>query len=114
MVLTTQEVVDDAKELARWKGFGLTPNKGCKLVWVRFFDDQILIEVEYFPGDPGSTSGPPEKCYPEEPDEIEVINVLINGKMIDPSGIFTGKQLEKMGEEARQKIIESYSERDAE
>jgi len=33
----------------------------------------------YSPGDPGKYSGPPEKCYPAEPPEAEVITLKCDG-----------------------------------
>lgn len=36
--------------------------------------------ANYYPGDPGRTSGPPEKCYPPEPDELEINTLTRNGQ----------------------------------
>lgn len=33
----------------------------------------------FYPGRPGVYSGPPEKCYPDEPDEVEVIELTCEG-----------------------------------
>jgi hypothetical protein len=48
---------------------------------------QIEIEVtyDYTPGTPGKTYGPPEKCYPPEPDDVDIISVknLDSGADID-------------------------------
>jgi hypothetical protein len=30
------------------------------------------LSVQYYPGDPGKTYGPPEQCYPPEPDEVDI------------------------------------------
>jgi hypothetical protein len=35
---------------------------------------------EYFPGDPGRCSGPPENCYPPEPPEVNLSELKLNGK----------------------------------
>lgn len=39
--------------------------------------EEIEYEVtaHFHPGSPGRTSGPPDKCYPAEPAEIEIISV---------------------------------------
>ena len=34
----------------------------------------------FYPGRPGQFSGPPEKCYPDEPDEVEILTLLCGGK----------------------------------
>lgn len=36
----------------------------------------------YHPGDPGKYSGPPETCYPSEPAEVELVDVLYEGKSV--------------------------------
>lgn len=45
----------------------------------RFFDRRIVISGQpvlvsgtYWPGDPGQCSGPPEGCYPPEPDDLDL------------------------------------------
>lgn len=35
--------------------------------------------ASYTPGDPGRLSGPPEKCYPPEPAEVEVTSLKCEG-----------------------------------
>jgi len=41
----------------------------------------LEIDFDYNPGDPGQTSGPPERCYPPEDDEFVLNSVhLIEGK----------------------------------
>lgn len=37
-------------------------------------------EVDYTPGTPGRYSGPPEKCYPHEPPEVEITALTVDGK----------------------------------
>lgn len=33
----------------------------------------------FYPGDPGRTFGPPEKCYPPEPDELDIVTLTYRG-----------------------------------
>jgi hypothetical protein len=37
----------------------------------------LRCEIDYSPGDPGNTSGPPENCHPREPEEFELTTLLI-------------------------------------
>jgi len=40
------------------------------------------IECDVTPYDPGRTWGDPEKCYPPEGGEVEIVSVKLNGKEI--------------------------------
>lgn len=53
----------------------------------------LLVSYNYYLGDPGQISGPPERCYPPEPDEIEITGIAID--------------LNKLEDEMREKIEEA-------
>lgn len=36
----------------------------------------VLVEIDYTPGDPGNVFGLPENCWPEEPATIDIIKVV--------------------------------------
>jgi len=38
----------------------------------------VRVTVEYDPGDPGRLAGPPDRCYPPEPESVEVLSVQLN------------------------------------
>jgi hypothetical protein len=40
----------------------------------------LRVHYSYRPGDPGRTSGPPERCYPPEPEELEISSILLRGE----------------------------------
>lgn len=53
---------------------------------VAFFDEpfemlgvEMLASGTYYPGSPGRYSGPPEDCYPAEPDEVEIEALTVAG-----------------------------------
>jgi hypothetical protein len=109
---------DQAKEAARLDGAGLIAQEGCLLLWLRLGDARVLAEVEYDEGEPSQTSGPPERCYEGTPESACVIQVLINGAMVDVDGVFCEEQIERWQEEAcehiRQEQAESYADAMAE
>ena len=41
-------------------------------VFVRGCDEEIEVSGSVDPGDPGQTSGPPERCWPPEPASAEI------------------------------------------
>ena len=41
------------------------------------------IEYAYIPMIPGRLSGPPEDCYPDEPEEIELISVSLANNSVN-------------------------------
>lgn len=38
-------------------------------------EHDVEIEYDFSPGRPGVTYGPPERCYPDEPPEVEYTKV---------------------------------------
>jgi len=71
-------------ELRRLQGKGLIPQRGCLIAEMPLGDATVMVEYEYTPpqrgvhtlrnGDPG---------YPDEPAEVVILNVLVNGQMVD-------------------------------
>jgi hypothetical protein len=47
--------------------------KSAYITFSIFHDDvEYRVSGTYTPEDPGQTSGPPERCYPPEPDSFEI------------------------------------------
>jgi len=72
---------------------------------MKTYNVEVKLEVEFFgipfeayikgtyrPGDPGKISGPPEKCYPPEPDEFEASEVVLYYE--DSKGTLTRIEIE--------------------
>jgi len=59
----------------------MKPSTHKHKTWVNIGENEIDCVVEFtaYPGDPGCTSGPPEKCYPPEPPELEILSIQGNG-----------------------------------
>jgi hypothetical protein len=81
-------------ELRRWQGIGLQPAKGCHLLELPLNDSSAWVEFEFTPGRPGRYSGPPEACYPDEPAEVVICQVLVNGTMVSVE-VFSDEQIER-------------------
>jgi hypothetical protein len=72
-------------ELNRLRGCGLQTCKGTELLDVPFGDATVTIEFSYSAAVPGRIWGPPDYCYEDEPEQIDIHGVLINGAMVVPN-----------------------------
>lgn len=85
--------------------------KSCYLTFSLFHDDiEYRIAGLYTPPDPGQTSGPPERCWPPEPDDFEIDtceNALEPGAAI-PDGL-----VDSLTEAARERAAEIYHDQKA-
>lgn len=46
---------------------------------ITFLGTDLTVVGDYTPGVAGHTYGPPEDCYPEEPSNFEIEDILVNG-----------------------------------
>ena len=53
-----------------------------------YCDVPVVVEYSYSPGAPGRLWGPPEDCYPEEPPEIDILSVKVDGDLLDADNGF--------------------------
>ena len=47
---------------------------------------ELRVSYSATPGDPGRTSGPPERCYPPEPPEFEIEKIELQWSIPDDLG----------------------------
>ena len=47
---------------------------------------ELRVSFRATPGDPGQTSGPPERCYPPEPPEFEIEKIELQWSIPDDLG----------------------------
>lgn len=76
-----RRVADLSHELRTLKGDNALPQRGCRLVTVPFLMGSLLCEVE---GD--------------GKDELAVVNVLINGRWLDPQDVRAFMDVDHIGE----------------
>ena len=48
-------------------------------------EQYVMVGYHYTPAQPGRYSGPPEDCYPDEPDEIDL--VAVSCEVLNPIGL---------------------------
>lgn len=100
--LPAHELLPEAQRLVREllliEGVGQKPQAGGQFFNGTLDDAEVLIEFCFSAGRPGRYWGPPEDCHPDEPDDLELIGVLVNGAWVDPS-YFSEKQLDRWSEE---------------
>jgi hypothetical protein len=71
-------------ELQRLQGKGLIPQPGCLIAEMPLGDASVIVEYEYTPGRPGMrTLRNGDPGYPDEPAQVNIIQVLVNGAMVD-------------------------------
>lgn len=82
-------------QLQSYTGENAKAARGCQIAEVHDATGTYTVEVEYTPGQRGRFSGPPEKCYPDEPSELNIVQVLINGEWLDPQDLIHPDVLER-------------------
>ena len=71
-------------EHKRLQGHGLKPQAGCLIAEMSLGDSAAMVEYEYEPGQRGCMylrNGDPG--YPDEPAQVNIVSVLVNGRMVD-------------------------------
>ena len=68
---------------------------------------EVVVEYAFHKGDPGRTSGPPERCYPPEPAYIEIISVMHGA--IDIEIYLSDEQMAWIEQEIESKITEQQA-----
>ena len=92
-------------QLDRHEGIGLKASKGCTLAEVTDANgNPFTVEYEYEPGTPGRTSGPPERCYPDEPACLMITGVYVNGELIE-TDVFSDEVISRWEQELCEKQI---------
>lgn len=73
---------------------------------------ELCIDYQYTPGDPGVISGPPERCRPPEPDELEIreiLEIMGNGLYKVLPSFLTDGEFDDLLEKVRTKYEEESS-----
>jgi hypothetical protein len=71
-------------ELQRLQGKGLIPQLGCLIAEMPLGDATVMVEYEYEPAQRGVHTLPNgDPGYPDEPAQVNIVSVLVNGAMVD-------------------------------
>jgi len=70
-------------DLAVMYGDDLTVSKGCEIAELIFGDGVAQVEFEYRAGYASQTSGPPERCYEGQDEEITILRAYLHGSWHD-------------------------------
>ena len=97
---------DAVRELARWRGQNLTPRRGCLLTRMILGDAEVVVEYEYQPAQ--AAQGDPDRPCPGPgfAASVEILQVLINGRMCDAEDVIPEATLDLW----REKIAENWAE----
>jgi len=99
-----------AREVALLRGIGHTPQRGCSFITKPLGDAECVVEFEFSPGRPGRYFGRPEDCYPDEPAEVTILQVLVNGIWCDPSDFLADSVIARWQEEIEQEACDNAAD----
>ena len=78
-------------------------------VEILYEDHFVNVEFDYFAGRPAKLWGPPENCYPEDPEEIEITSLDGLGRSVSD---LTDGEYEHICDLIKEKLNESDREPD--
>jgi len=71
-----------------------------------FNDVGLVVTGSYSPGDPGQTSGPPERCWPPEPASFDCDSICVVGSNVDIIELLDSTMLEAIIDKAMEKAAD--------
>ena len=82
------------------------------LTFDTWIDDGLEAKVvaNYWPGRPGVYSGPPEKCYEDEPDNREIVSCVVKGQPITLTEDQEVELLNRLMEQAAEAYADSRTD----
>ena len=77
-------------------------------------DVDCVIAYDYSPAQRGRYSGPPEDCYPDEPAEVDITDVVLQGMLLSPERLSALIGELNEDQDLKAGIIEAEEEKDSE
>ena len=71
---------------------------------------EVSLVGHYTPGSPGRTYGPPEDCYPAEPEDVELEVALVDGKPFELTEHEEELALEELAVQAQEEMESDYDD----
>lgn len=104
-----QQVGRLERELAQFRaeylGKGVTPQPGCRIATVSLEDADVLVEFEFQAEEAPNYDADSRGAGPGCPASVSVLNILVNGKWIDPHGYVADEVIERWEEELCEEAV---------
>lgn len=105
-----RRVADLSEQVRTLKGENARPQAGCHFTTVYAGDAAIRVEFDYRAAEDGSNDPDSPRFGPSLPEEVEPLQVFVNGQWVDPQDVVDALGVDRLIEACQQHV---QDERDA-